>query len=528
MSAAKKSSKVKSAKKKSARTKPKAKKSASKKTSAASSPAAELAASLGLDGNAVIGGRSAKANSGKTFATLNPATGEELGQIARGDAHDIDRAVAAARTAFNGPWGHAAPSERKRLMLRFASLIEANALELATIETLEGGKPIEDTANIDVPETVAVIRWHAEAADKLNDEVTPTDPSVVSMVIREPIGVVGCVLPWNFPLMMAAWKLGPILATGNTCILKPAEDTSLTTIRLAQLAVEAGIPDGVINVVPGFGPEAGEALGLHPDVDAIAFTGSTETGRRFLRYSADSNLKRVLLECGGKNPFVVMHDADNLASIADHLATSIYWNGGQNCSSNSRLIVHRSHKEELLELLVEKSREWIVGDPLDPATRVGAMINANHLDKVLSSIEAGHQEGANCLLGGRQVLANSGGYFVEPTVFDNVAPGTVLATDEVFGPVLSVIDFDHPEDAVRIANDTPYGLAASVFTSDLRTAHLAARGINAGTVTVNTYGEGDVTTPFGGFGLSGFGGRDKSLHAHHQYTELKTVWIDLT
>ncbi len=488
--------------------------------------AAALAASLHLPDQAVIAGRAADAADGRRFTTINPATGEPLAMVADCGAEDIDRAVAAARKAFEGPWGRMAPADRKQLMLRFAALIESHATELATIETLEGGKPIADTSTIDLPETVATIRWHAEAADKLNDQLTPSAPNVVSMVVREPIGVVGCVLPWNFPLMMAAWKLGPILATGNTCVLKPAEQTSITTIRLAELAVEAGIPDGVINVVPGFGPRAGEPLGRHPDVDALAFTGSTETGRRFLHYSAESNLKRVLLECGGKNPFVVMADADNLDAVADHAATSIYWNGGQNCSSNSRLIVHRAIKDELLELLVEKSGEWTVGDPLDPTTRIGAMIEQDHLDKVLGYIDAGRSD-ANCVLGGRQVLADSGGLFVEPTVFDGVDPAGPLATEEIFGPVLSVIEFDHPEQGLRIANDTPYGLAASVFTSDLRTAHLSARAIRAGTVTVNTYGEGDNATPFGGFGLSGFGGRDNGLAAHEQYTELKTIWIDL-
>ncbi|MGI9606946.1 MAG: aldehyde dehydrogenase [Acidimicrobiales bacterium] len=491
------------------------------------SAAAQLAASLHLPTKAMIGGRPAEAASGKTFATINPATGEEIAQVADCGAEDVDRAVAAARAAFDGPWGRMSPGDRKRLLLRFATLIESHATELATIETIEGGKPIDDTANIDLVETIDVIRWHAEAADKLNDELTPSGPGVVSMVVREPIGVVGCVLPWNFPLLMAAWKLGPILATGNTCVLKPAEQTSITTLRIAELATEAGIPDGVINVTPGFGPTAGEPLGRHMDVDALAFTGSTETGRRFLNYSAESNLKRVLLECGGKNPFVVMHDADDLDAIADHAATSIYWNGGQNCSSNSRLVVHRSVKDELLALLLEKSRDWVVGDPLDPNTKIGAMIEGDHLAKVLDNIESGRSDGADCVLGGSRVRQDSGGFFVEPTVFDNVKPGMRLATEEVFGPVLSVIDFAQPEEGIAIANDTAYGLAASVFTSDLRTAHLAARAIRAGTVTVNTYGEGDVATPFGGFGLSGFGGRDKSLHAHAQYTELKTVWIDL-
>lgn len=491
------------------------------------SAANELALALHLPTQAMIGGRPAPAASGETFATINPATGEELAQIARCDSVDVDRAVSAARSAFHGPWSRLTPGERKRLIQRFATLIEAHATELATIETLEGGKPIADTATIDLVETIETIRWHAEAADKVNDTLSPSGPGIVSMVVREPIGVVGVVLPWNFPLLMAAWKLGPILATGNTCVLKPAEQTSITTLRLAELATEAGIPDGVINVVPGFGPEVGEPLGRHDDVDALAFTGSTETGRRFLHYSADSNLKRVLLECGGKNPFVVMHDADDLDSVAEHAANAIYWNGGQNCSSNSRLIVHRTHKDELLELILEKSREWVVGDPLDPDTRIGAMIGPDHMDKVLDNINSGHVDGADCVLGGRQVLQNTGGTFIEPTIFDNVTPKMRLASEEIFGPVLSVITFDQPEEGIQIANDTAYGLAASVFTSDLRTAHLAARAIRAGTVTVNTYGEGDVATPFGGFGLSGFGGRDKSLYAHEQYTELKTIWIDL-
>jgi gamma-glutamyl-gamma-aminobutyraldehyde dehydrogenase len=490
--------------------------------------AAELAAKLHLPTRAMIGGRPSDSVDGQTFVTVNPATGEELARISAGTASDIDRAVAAARAAFDGPWSKLAPADRKRLIMRFATLVEANTTELATLETLEGGKPITDTSEIDVPETVATLRWHAEAADKVNDQITPTGGGVVSMVVREPIGVVGAVLPWNFPLMMAAWKLGPILATGNTCVLKPAEQTSMTTLRLAELATEAGIPDGVINVVPGDGPSAGEPLGRHPDVDAIAFTGSTDTGRRFLHYAAESNLKRVLLECGGKNPFLVMADADNLDSVADHMVNSIYWNGGQNCSSNSRLIVHRSIKDDLLALVTEKSKQWIVGDPLDPATRIGAMVEADHLDKVLANIAAGHEDGANCVLGGHRVRIESGGYFVEPTIFDAVAPGTRLASEEVFGPVLAVMEFDHPEQAIALANDTAYGLTASVFTSDLRTAHLAARAIKAGTVTVNTYGEGDAATPFGGFGLSGFGGRDKSLHAHDQYTELKTIWIDLS
>lgn len=507
-----------------------AKKAASKKIASqpASSPAAALAASLKMPTQAVIGGRSVDAASGKTFDTHNPATGEVLASIADCGAVDVDRAVAAGRKAFDGPWGSMAPADRKRLILRFASLIEAHASELATIETLEGGKPITDTSTIDLPETIETLRWHAEAADKIYDQLSPSGPSVVSMVVREPVGVVGAVLPWNFPLMMAAWKLGPILATGNTVVLKPAEQTSITTIRLAQLAVEAGIPDGVVNVVTGFGESAGAPLGLHPDVDCVTFTGSTDTGRLFLKYSADSNLKRVLLECGGKNPFVVMADADNLDAVADHCATSIYWNAGQNCSSNSRLVVHSSIKDQLLDLLIQKSRQWTVGDPLDPSTKIGAVIEPAHFDKIVGNIDAAQADGANLVLGGSPVLAESGGHFVEPTVFDQVTPSMRLAQEEVFGPVLAVMEFSQPEEGIAIANNTAYGLAASVFTSDLRTAHLASRAVKAGTVTVNCYGEGDISTPFGGYKLSGFGGRDNGLGAHDQYTETKTIWIDLS
>lgn len=489
---------------------------------------AALAATLKLSTQAVIGGQVTDAASGATFGTANPATGQELAQIADCGSEDIDRAVAAARRAVDGgPWSVMAPADRRRLMIRFANLIDANATELATLETLEGGKPIADTSTIDVPETIEAIRWHAEAADKVYDQISPSGPGVVSMIEREPLGVIGAVLPWNFPLMMAGWKLGPILATGNAVVLKPAEQTSLTTLRLAELALEAGLPDGVVNAVPGFGPAVGEPLGRHGDVDGVTFTGSTDTGREFLRYSADSNLKRVTLECGGKNPLIVLADADNLDSIADHVATSIFWNAGQNCSSNSRLIVHRSLKDQLLDLVLQRAGDWIVGDPLDPATKIGAMIEEAHMAKVLSNISDAQQAGADLVLGGSQVRADSGGWFVEPTIFDAVTPDMRLATEEVFGPVLAVTTFDQPDEAIELANRTDYGLTASVFTSDVRSAHLASRRVKAGTITVNCYGEGDITTPFGGYKLSGFGGRDNGLAAHEQYTQQKTIWIDL-
>ena len=484
---------------------------------------------LNFQTKAIIAGRSMDAVSGKTFETLNPANGKVLAKIARCEKADADIAVEAARNAFeNGPWPKMSPAERKVILQRFATLIEAHTDELAELEAIEAGKPISDCIEIDLPETVGTIRWHAEAADKIYDQLSPSGSGVVSMIVREPIGVVAAILPWNFPLMMAAWKLGPILAEGNTVILKPAEQTSMSTIRLAQLATEVGIPDGVINVVPGFGEEVGKALGEHMGIDCVGFTGSTEIGRMFLRYSADSNLKRVLLECGGKNPLVVMPDAADLDVVADHAANSIFWNMGENCSSNSRVLIHSSLKAEFIELLLERTRDWVIADPLDSACRLGPLIEEEHMKKVLSHIEKAKKEGAKLICGGNRVMAESGGYFVEPTVFDEVSPKMSIAKEEIFGPVLAILTFETPEEGLAMANDTEYGLTASVFSASNKTAHNAARQIRAGTVSVNCYGEGDISTPFGGFGLSGFGGRDKSLAAHDQYCELKTIWMDMS
>lgn len=487
------------------------------------------ASNITFSTNCVIGGRGIPAQSGETFDTVNPANGQVLAQVAKGDSADVDAAVAAARNAFDeGPWPKMSPAERKVIIQRFATLVEANTDELAMMEAMEAGKPIADCMEIDLPETVNTLRWHAEAADKIYDQVSPSAPGVVSMIVREPVGVVGVILPWNFPLMMAAWKLGPILATGCTAVLKPAEQTSLSTIRLAELATEAGVPDGVINVVPGFGETAGQAIGMHPGVDCVGFTGSTDTGRLFLKYAADSNLKRVLLECGGKNPMIVMADVDDLDTVADHAVNSIFWNMGENCSSNSRLLAHSSIKDKLLERILERTHDWVVGDPLDSHTRIGPLVEQGHMEKVLEHIESAKADGANLVRGGSRVREESGGYFVEPTIFDNVTADMRLAREEVFGPVLAVSTFETPEEAIAIANDTDYGLAASVFTANNKTAHNAARAIRAGTVAVNCYGEGDVSTPFGGYKQSGFGGRDKSLAAHDQYCELKTIWIDLS
>lgn len=490
-----------------------------------SAPGAEVKFST----HCIIGGRPQPARDGVTFPSINPSTGKVLAHIAKGGAAEVDAAVTAARKAFDeGAWPRLSPAMRKTHLLRFAALVEAHIDELAQLEVLEAGKPVSDCINIDLPETVSTLRWHAEAADKIYDQVSPSGPGVLSLVVREPVGVVGVVLPWNFPLMMAAWKLGPILASGNTAVLKPAEQTSLSTIRLAELAVEAGIPDGVVNVVPGFGESAGKALGLLNGVDCIGFTGSTDTGRLFLNYAAESNLKRVLLECGGKNPMVVMPDARDLDSVAAHAVNSVFWNMGENCSSNSRLLVHASLKEELLGLVVEKTHDWVVGDPLDTATRVGPMIEESHMKKVLEHIRAAKESGAELVAGGGRVREDSGGFFIAPTVFDKVTSGMRIAREEVFGPVLAVSVFDTPEQGIALANDTDYGLAASVFTASNQTAHNAARAIRAGTVAVNCYAEGDAATPFGGYKLSGFGGRDKSLAAHEQYCELKTIWMDLS
>ena len=385
-----------------------------------------------------------------------------------------------------------------------------NRRELAVMESVESGKPILDCETIDLPETILCIKWHAEVADKIYDQTAPTGDGAMAMIVREPVGIVAAILPWNFPLMMLAWKIGPALAAGCSVIVKPAEQTSLTALRVAELAHEAGIPRGVLQVLPGDGPSVGEPLGRHMDVDMVSFTGSTETGRCFLHYAAESNLKKVVLECGGKNPAVVFDDAENLDNVAEHVVNAAFWNAGQNCSATSRLIVHTDVKDALLEKINARMRDWKVGNPLDPCNHIGALIDADHCAKV------------------RSFLDNKGdGPFVSPMVFE-VNADDPRARHEIFGPVLCVITVASNDEAVQIANDTDYGLAASVFSAGGRHAIRAARDIKAGTVTVNCYGEGNMATPFGGYKQSGFGGRDNGVHAHDQYTESKTIWIDLT
>lgn len=463
--------------------------------------------------------------SGKTYATVNPATGEEIARVTSCNAADVEIAVAGARRAFDdGNWSRLHPSERKEILKRFGDLVTTHLLELAVMESLDSGKPIQDCVTIDVPEFVHTLNWHAEAIDKIYDQTAPAGSDVMAMIVREPIGVVAAVLPWNFPLMMLAWKIAPALAAGCSVVVKPAEQTSLTALRIAELASQSGVPDGVFSVVTGGGAEVGEPLGRHPNIDMVTFTGSLVTGRRFLNYSADSNLKKVVLELGGKNPCVVLNDATNLDKVAEHVVSASFWNMGENCSAASRLIVQSGVKAELLKLIQEKLKEWKMGDPLNPENQLGAMIDQRQLEKVLSYLEEGKQKGYPLLTGGHCY----DGIYIEPTIFDQVDNLDPIAQEEIFGPVLAVITVDTVEEALRVANETSYGLAASVFTANNGQALRAAREIKAGTVTVNCYGEGDITTPFGGYKQSGFGGRDNSVHAHDQYTEMKTIWVDLT
>ncbi|MFK7829556.1 MAG: aldehyde dehydrogenase [Congregibacter sp.] len=483
---------------------------------------------LTLPLNAYINGKFVPPKSGNRMETVNPATGEKIGDMANCGAHDVDEAVIKAREVFDrGEWSRMHPSERKQIMIQLCKLMQRDRHQLAVLESLESGKPILECQTTDVPETIDCLKWHAEATDKLYDQISPSGDDAIGMIVREPIGVAACVLPWNFPLMMLAWKIGPALSAGNSVIVKPAEQTSMTALRVAELASEAGIPDGVLNVLPGDGPGAGESIGRHNGIQVVSFTGSTEVGRRFLEYSAQSNLKRVVLECGGKNPALVLSDADNLEHAAKHIVYAALWNMGQNCTANSRVIVHRDVKEELVERILGQLREWRTGDPLDPANRLGAIISTEQYDKILGYIETGKQEGAEVIAGG-SAIEHGDGLFIEPTIFDKVTPDMTIAREEIFGPVVAIIEVSSDAKGLELANDTCYGLQASLYTSNVKNAHRYARALQAGTVSVNCYAEGDIATPFGGYKLSGFGGRDNSLQAHEQYCETKTIWIDMS
>jgi len=486
------------------------------------------AASAQLRTQAFINGQYVDALSGKTFARVSPRDGQVFAHIAECDKEDVDLAVKAARTAFeDGRWANMKPSERKRIIVKLAQLMRDNLEELALLETLDTGKPINDSLKVDIPLAATYLQWYGEATDKLYGEIAPAASQYLTLITREPLGVVGAVVPWNYPMIISAWKIGPALASGNSVILKPAEQSSLGAIRLAELAIEAGIPDGVLNVVPGFGPTAGAAVGRHMDVNKISFTGSTEVGKYFLRYAGESNLKSVGLECGGKSPHIVFADAPDLDTVASGVAWGIFYNQGETCNAGSRLLVERSIKDELLERIKRVTETIKLGDPFDPTSQIGAIVTEEQMKRVLNYIEIGQAEGANVCLGGKQAMPETGGYYVESTILENVQNNMRVAQEEIFGPVLVLTEFDTPEEAIRIANDTSYGLAAAVWTSDLSRAHRTARALQAGFVWVNCFDVSDPTAPFGGFKQSGNGSRDKSLHAFDQYTQLKTTWIQL-
>ena len=480
-----------------------------------------------FEGRAFIDGALRNAVDGEVFEAISPVDGRVLTKVASCEAADVDAAVAAGRRAFeDGRWRRLSPLARKGVLQRFAALIERDADELALIETLDMGKPIADSLAIDVPATARCFRWYAEAIDKVYGEVAPTEDSLRATVTREPLGVVAAVVPWNFPMLMAAWKLAQALAAGNSVVLKPAEQSSLSAIRLALLAQEAGVPDGVFNVVPGLGAHAGKALGLHPDVDGVFFTGSTEVGKLFMLYSGSSNLKKVGLECGGKSAHIILDDCSDLDLAADAAAGAIFFYQGEMCTAGSRLLVHREVKDRVVERIVAGIGTYQPGDPLDKATRMGALVDAAHASSVLDRIAGGKSEGARLVAGGKAARESAGGCYVEPTVFDGVSNAMALAREEIFGPVLSVIEIDSAEHAIAVANDSVYGLAAAVWSDNVNTIHKVASELRAGVVYMNCYDDDDLTVPFGGYKQSGIG-RDKSLHALEKYTELKTSWLRL-
>lgn len=487
----------------------------------------DLAQNLTFRTQAFINGRFVNSASGKTFTSVSPIDGRKLADVADCDSEDVQHAVTAARKAFEaGHWAAAKPSYRKAVLVKFSQLVREHAQELALLETLDMGKPIADSLTIDMPSAANCLAWSGEAIDKWYGEVAPTGPTELGMITREPLGVVAAIVPWNFPMLMACWKLGPALATGNSVILKPSEKSPLSALRLAELAAEAGVPDGVFNVLPGYGHTAGEPLAVHMDVDGLGFTGSTAVGKRLLSLAATSNMKRAYTECGGKSANVVFPDAPDLDEAAKAAAVAIFFNQGEVCTAGSRLIVHQDIADDFIAKVAQAANSMQPGHPLNPATTLGAMVDSAQMQRVLDYIETGQREGARLRCGGSRALTETGGFYIAPTIFDSVRPEMTIAREEIFGPVLSCLTFQTEEEALAIANNTDYGLAAAVWTSNLGRAHRVARKLRAGSVWVNYYDAGDMTAPFGGFKQSG-NGRDKSLHAFEKYTEVKATWINL-
>ena len=486
-----------------------------------------LISTLSYRNQAFINGKYVAAASGKTFDCISPIDGRVLTQVAACDVEDVHRAVAAARAIFEkGTWSACHPAKRKRALLKFAELIAKHKDELALLETLDMGKPISVSAGGDIPGSIQCIQWYAEACDKVYDEISPYRPDSISLITREPIGVVAAVVPWNYPLLMTSWKLGPALAAGNSVIIKPAEQSPLTALRIAELAAEAGIPDGVLQVLPGFGETAGQALGRHMDVDMVAFTGSTQVGKYFLRYSGESNMKHVSLETGGKSPNIVFADAGDLNHIAKVSADGVFFNSGQSCNAPTRILVQETIKDEFIALVAQHAKPWAPSDPLDAATKMGAIVDHDQMTRVLGYIEAGRAEGAKVTTGGNQTRNDSGGAYIEPTVFEQVSNSMKIAQEEIFGPVVVAVSFKDDAEAVRLANDSIYGLQANLWTRDVSRAHKVARQLKAGTVVVNNVWGSDITNPFGGYKQSGIG-RDKSLHAMDKYCQVKNTYIQL-
>jgi acyl-CoA reductase-like NAD-dependent aldehyde dehydrogenase len=476
---------------------------------------------------AFIGGEYVDALSGKTYETINPATEKMTAHMAACDAYDVDAAVKSARAAFKaGHWSRMAPRDRGVILQKLAALVLEHGDTLALMECLNVGKPIMEARMADVNLSSAALKWYGEAIDKITDEIIATPDNVRATITREPMGIVGVVVPWNFPLMMACWKIAPALAAGNCVIVKPSEQTPQSILKLAELAIKAGIPEGVFNVVTGHGAEAGAAIGLHHDIDCLTFTGSTAVGKKFLEYSGRSNMKAVWLECGGKNPNIVMADCPDMDKAVMNAAMNAFFNQGEVCAAASRLLVQDSIRDEFIERVAAIGKTRVPGDPLNPETNLGAIVDKGHFDRINGYIARGKDEGADLILGGDSATVNDCGYYINPTIFGSVKPEMTIAREEIFGPVLSVISFKNYKEAIDIANDSPFGLAGAIWTSDINIAHKAARDLQVGAVSINSYSSADIALPFGGYKQSGIG-VDKSLHAIGKYTNIKSTWLDL-